>query len=163
MDEPDALETIPSGTVTFLFTDVESSTRLWEQHPEAMRPALARHDAILRAATAAHRGLPVKGTGDGLHAAFARPTDGVAAALAAQRALAAEDWGSLDTLRVRMALHTGVAEERDGDYFGPAVNRAARILVPATVAKPSSRRPRRRSCASSCRQTSACARSDRTD
>jgi predicted ATPase/class 3 adenylate cyclase len=128
------LVTLPTGTVTFLFTDIAGSTRLWEQHPTAMQPALARHDAILRDAIAAHGGTLVKGTGDGLHAAFVRATDGVHAALAAQRALTVEDWGAIglprgQSLRVRMALHIGVAEERNGDYFGPAINRTARLLA----------------------------------
>jgi predicted ATPase/class 3 adenylate cyclase len=121
--------TLPAGTVTFLFTDIEGSTRLWERHPTAMQHALARHDALLRQVIAAHQGVMVKGTGDGLHAAFARAPDAVAAALAAQHALRAEDWGTLGAIHVRMALHTGVADERDGDYFGPAVNRAARLLA----------------------------------
>jgi len=120
---------LPAGTVTFLFTDIEGSTRLWEQQPDAMRAALARHDALLRQVIAAHQGVLVKGTGDGLHAAFARAPDGVAAAVAAQRALRAADWGALGAIHVRMALHTGAAEERDGDYFGPPLNRAARLLA----------------------------------
>src|SRR6478609_3095918 len=83
---------LPTGTVTFLFTDLEGSTRLWEKHPDAMRDALARHDEILRDAVEKHDGRVVKTTGDGLHAAFALAPDGVAAALDAQRALLAEDW-----------------------------------------------------------------------
>src|SRR3954453_3938212 len=114
---------LPSGTVTFLLTDVEGSTALWEEAPEAMRAALARHDALLRAAIGEHGGQVVKTTGDGFHAAFARATDAVAAALAAQRRLLAEPWGRAGPVRVRMALHTGVAEERDGDYYGPPLNR----------------------------------------
>jgi predicted ATPase/class 3 adenylate cyclase len=126
--------TLPTGTVTFLFTDIAGSTRLWEQHTTAMQPALARHDHILRDAITTHGGMLVKGTGDGLHAAFVRATYGVHAALAAQRALTVEDWGAIglprgQSLRVRMALHIGVAEERNGDYFGPAVNRTARLLA----------------------------------
>ena len=117
----------PTGTVTFLFTDLESSTRLWEEHPEAMRAALARHDAILRDAVEMHDGHVVKTTGDGLHAAFALAHDALVAALDAQRALVAEDWTLQQPLRVRMGLHTGEAELREGDYFGPAVNRAARV------------------------------------
>jgi len=118
----------PSGTVTFLFTDIEGSTQLWEQHPAAMRVALARHDALLLAAIESHGGVRVKGTGDGIHAVFARGTDALAAALAAQRAIQAQAWKAVGCLRVRMAVHTGVSEERDGDYFGPALNRAARLL-----------------------------------
>ena len=83
---------LPSGTVTFLFTDLEGSTRLWEQHPEAMRPALARHDTILRKAVAEHQGHAVKTTGDGMHAVFATADDAVDAAVAIQLALAAESF-----------------------------------------------------------------------
>src|SRR5262245_27401277 len=93
-----------------------------------MRAALARHDALLRRAMRGHGGHVVKPTGDGLHAAFARAPDALGAALAAQRALAAEPWGLPTPLRARLGLHTGAAEERDGDYFGPAVNRAARVM-----------------------------------
>ena len=94
-----------------------------------MRAALARHDTLLRAAIAAHGGAVFKTVGDAFHAAFATATDAVSAALAAQRALAAETWGATGPLRVRMALHTGAAEQRDGDYFGHALNRAARLLA----------------------------------
>src|SRR5919199_581975 len=105
---------LPTGTVTWLFTDLEQSTQLWERFPEAMPTALARHDALLREAIAAYHGVIVKTTGDGVHAAFVTPQTAVAAALAAQHALQAEPWGSLDPPRVRMALHTGAAEEREG-------------------------------------------------
>jgi predicted ATPase/class 3 adenylate cyclase len=118
---------LPTGTVTFLFTDLEGSTRLWEEHPEAMRAALARHDEILRDAVEKRDGHVVKTTGDGLHAVFALAPDGVVAALDAQRALVAEDWTLPEPLRVRMGLHMGGAELRGGDYYGPAVNRAARV------------------------------------
>jgi predicted ATPase/class 3 adenylate cyclase len=118
---------LPAGTVTFLFTDLESSTRLWEEHPEAMKGALARHDVILRDAVEGRGGQVVKTTGDGVHAAFGRAEDAVAAAVEAQLALDAESWGETGPLRVRMGLHTGTAESRDGDYFGPALNRAARL------------------------------------
>jgi DNA-binding XRE family transcriptional regulator len=120
---------LPSGTVTFLFTDIEGSTTLWEQHPQAMAAALARHDAILRRAIQAYQGVVVKSTGDGIHAVFVRVPDAIAAALTAQRALQAEPWGLLAPLRVRLALHTGVTEEPDGDYFGPPLNRVARLLA----------------------------------
>ena len=119
----------PSGTVTFLFTDIEGSTRLWEEQPNAMRTALARHDAILRAAVAAHGGTIVKTRGDGAHAAFSAAADGVLAAIDAQRALAAESWPAEVPISSRMGLHTGEAEERDGDYYGTSVNRAARIMA----------------------------------
>src|SRR5206468_979508 len=113
---------LPSGTVTFLFTDVEGSTHLWEEHGTAMGAALARHDALLRLTVLAHGGHVVKSTGDGLHAAFARAEDAVAAATACQRALAADAAGCGPRLAVRIGLHTGATEEREGDYFGPAVN-----------------------------------------
>jgi len=119
---------LPSGTVTFLFTDIEGSTTRWEHQPEAMRAALARHDALLLAAIVDHGGYVVKTMGDAFHAAFSRAGDALAAALDAQRQLQAEPWGEIGPLRVRMSLHTGEAEERDGDYYGPALNRAARIL-----------------------------------
>jgi class 3 adenylate cyclase len=113
---------LPSGTVTFLFTDLEGSTRLWEEQPDAMRDALARHDTILRTAVGSHRGHLVKMRGDGVHAAFTTPRDAVGAAVAAQRALAAEPWGETGPLWVRMGIHTGEAQYRDGDYYGTAVN-----------------------------------------
>jgi len=119
---------LPTGTVTFLFTDLESSTRLWEQQPEAMSAALARHDQLLTEAVEARGGTRIKGTGDGLHAVFPSAEAAVMAAVDAQRALGAEEWGPTGSLRVRMGLHTGVAEERDGDYFGPVLNRAARLM-----------------------------------
>jgi LuxR family maltose regulon positive regulatory protein len=120
---------LPTGMVTFLFTDIEGSSQLWEQHPQAMPQALARHDALMRHAITSHAGVVFKMVGDGVHATFARTTDALTAALAAQRAICAEDWGVLGALRVRMALHTGVAELRDADYFGPPLNRVARILA----------------------------------
>jgi predicted ATPase len=119
----------PSGTVTFLFTDIEGSTRLWEDVPTEMRTALARHDVILRSVIEARGGYVFSTAGDGLAAAFARVGDAVAAALEAQAALAIETWPTPSPLRVRMGLNTGEVEERDGDYFGPAVNRAARIMA----------------------------------
>src|SRR3954447_18267130 len=112
----------PSGTVTFLFTDIEGSTARWEGQPEAMRVALARHDALLRAAIHEHDGYVVKTMGDAFHAAFARAPDAVAAALDAQRRLQSEPWGDVGPLRVRMSLHPGAAEERDRDYYGPTLN-----------------------------------------
>ncbi len=121
---------LPCGAVTFLFSDIEGSTRLWELHPAAMRQALRRHDALLRQAVEANHGWVVKTTGDGLHAVFASPAQALAAALAAQLALQAEAWPELapQALRARMGLHTGEAEGRAGDYYGPAVNRAARLM-----------------------------------
>jgi class 3 adenylate cyclase len=117
------------GAVTFLFTDIEGSTRLWEYYPQAMRAALARHDALIRAAIEAHSGGVFKTVGDAFYAVFAAAADAAAAALAIQRALQCEPWGETGPLRVRVALHTGTAETRDGDYFGPALNRLARMLA----------------------------------
>ena len=119
---------LPSGTVTFLFTDLEGSTRLWEEHPEAMRPALARHDTILRDAVEAAHGQVVKSTGDGIHAVFATARDALDAAVAIQLALSEEHFGGIGPLRVRMGAHTCEAEYRDGDYYGSEVNRAARLM-----------------------------------
>jgi class 3 adenylate cyclase len=101
---------VPSGTVTFLFSDVEGSTRLWEQHPHAMGLALARHDEILRSSIEAHGGWVFATGGDGFAAAFTRAADAVGAALAGQAALAAESWPVGVTIRVRMGLHTGEAD-----------------------------------------------------
>jgi predicted ATPase/class 3 adenylate cyclase len=120
---------LPSGTVTFLFMDIEGSTQLWEQHPQQMRSALARHDTLLRAAIESNNGHVFKTVGDAFYAAFATAPEGLAAALAAQRALQAEPWQKELALRVRMVLHTGTAELREGDYFGPPLNRAARLLA----------------------------------
>src|SRR5437762_12847208 len=119
---------LPTGTVTFLFTDIEGSTRLWEQQPDAMRLALARHDALLRAAIEAHGGHVFKTIGDAFCAVFASATDAVDAALAIQQSLRSLQPPAVapapgPSLCVRVALHTGAAEERDRDYFGPALNR----------------------------------------
>lgn len=119
----------PPGTVTFLFTDVEGSTRLWEQHPIEMQAALERHDEILRAAIEGHGGFVFTTAGDAFAAAFARARDAVDAAVTAQRGLGAEPWPDLTPVRVRMGLHTGEAQERGGDYFGSALNRAARVMA----------------------------------
>jgi predicted ATPase/class 3 adenylate cyclase/Tfp pilus assembly protein PilF len=118
---------LPSGTITFLFTDIEGSTKLWEQHPDAMRSALARHDVLLRQAIEDNNGVVFKTIGDAFCAAFATAPQALSAALAAQCALHVESWPSALSLRVRMALHTGEAEERDGDYFGQTLNRVARL------------------------------------
>ena len=101
---------LPSGTVTFLFTDLESSTRLWEDHPDAMHDALARHDQLVRQAIESHQGYVVKTTGDGFHAAFATAHDALEAALSAQLALSAEPWTSTEPLRARIGVHTGEAQ-----------------------------------------------------
>ena len=110
---------LPStGTLTFLFTDLEDSTRLWERFPEAMKVALGRHDAILRAAIESSGGQVVKTTGDGMMAVFGGAVDATAAALAAQLGILAEAWGETGRLRVRMGIHSGQAEHRGDDYFG---------------------------------------------
>lgn len=125
------MSALPTGTVTFLFTDLEGSTRLWEERADAMRVALAGHDEIVRTAITQHDGHVVKTTGDGFHAAFATASDAVCAALDAQLALCSASWPEVGNLRVRMGLHTGVADVRDGDYFGSALNRAARLMSAA--------------------------------
>jgi predicted ATPase/class 3 adenylate cyclase len=114
---------------TFLLTDIEGSTRLWEEHPGAMGEALAAHDRLLRAAVQHAGGRVVKTTGDGLLAAFETAPAGLSAAISAQVALDATPWDETGPLRVRMAIHSGLAEVRDGDYFGPALNRTARLLA----------------------------------
>jgi class 3 adenylate cyclase len=121
----------PSGTVTLLFTDVEGSTRLWDAERDAMAAALRRHDDILRDAIEQAGGYVFKTVGDSFCAAFSAARAGLDAALAAQRDLAAQWWPTSRPIVVRMGLHAGVCEERDGDYFGPAVNRAARLLTVA--------------------------------
>ena len=119
---------LPSGTVTFLFSDIEGSTQHWERDPEGMARSLADHDEIFRNAIADHQGQVVKTTGDGVHAVFADAGDAVAGAIAAQLAM---DRAAVDAepLLVRIGLHTGSAELREGDYYGPALNRAARIMA----------------------------------
>ena len=123
------MQNAASGTLTFLFTDLEGSTRLWEQFPDAMPLALRRHDTILREAIEGSGGSVVKTTGDGMMAVFAGAVDAATASLAAQRGLIAEAWGETGPLRVRMGIHCGQAEQRGGDYFGTTINRAARIMA----------------------------------
>jgi len=118
----------PAGTVTFLFTDIEGSTRLWDELPDSMGVVLARHDEIVRSAIERHDGFVFATGGDGFAAAFGRADGAVGAAVDAQRLLSMEVWPEQVTLRVRMGVHTGEAQERDGKYFGPPVNRAARIM-----------------------------------
>ncbi len=121
----------PTGTVTFLFTDVEGSTRLWQEHPDAMRDALARHDGILEQHIRGNKGFVHSTAGDAYSAAFSDPLDAISAAVAAQKGLAGAEWPVVGEMRVRMAVHTGVAHERGDDYYGPALNRCARILSAA--------------------------------
>jgi predicted ATPase/class 3 adenylate cyclase len=124
------MSSFPAGTVSFLFSDIEGSTRHWQDDSDGMRRSLALHDEISRAAIAAHAGHVLKHTGDGLVAVFATATDAIAAAVDAQRAFGSAEWGAAP-LRVRMGVHTGDAERRDGDYFGPTLNRAARLMATA--------------------------------
>jgi len=118
----------PTGTVTFLFTDIEGSTQRWESHREMMDGAVKRHDALLCEAIDRHNGYVFKAIGDAFCIAFARVSDAVAAACEAQGALSAEDFAAVGGLPIRMGLHVGEASERNGDYFGPAVNRVARLM-----------------------------------
>ncbi|MEX0665416.1 MAG: adenylate/guanylate cyclase domain-containing protein [Acidimicrobiia bacterium] len=118
-------------TLTFLFTDLEGSTRLWEEHPDAMRVALAHHDDLLRAAVEGNGGQVVKSTGDGTMATFRSAGEAIGAAVAGQEALCAATWPDPLELRVRMGLHAGEATARDGDWFGSDVNRAARVMAVA--------------------------------
>jgi class 3 adenylate cyclase/tetratricopeptide (TPR) repeat protein len=120
---------LPAGAVTFLLTDIEGSTALWEAHPQVMASVIARHHEIVADCVEAHDGRQPRsqGEGDSTLSVFARPTDAVAAALAVQRALRDEPWAEGIQLRVRAGLHTGEAEVRGGDYFGAAVSRTARI------------------------------------
>src|SRR5215208_3948762 len=114
-----------TGTITFLFTDVEGSTSLWERNPKAMSEALSRHDEILRTAIEANNGHVFKTVGGAFYAAFSTALEALSAALDAQRGhftIHHAEWEETGPLRVRMALHTGAAEERDGDYFGPSLN-----------------------------------------
>jgi len=107
----------PTGTVSFLFTDIVGSTRLWEKFPADMGAALARHDALIRSAVEAHAGMVFKTVGDSVCAAFRSPRESLEAAIDAQRALTAEDWKEIGSLTVRMGIHSGAAEFRDGDYL----------------------------------------------
>jgi predicted ATPase/class 3 adenylate cyclase len=119
-----------SRTATFLFTDMENSTPLWENHPDLMPVLGARHDALVRGAIEGQRGRVVKTMGDGFHAMFDSASDCAMAAVAAQQALEAESWpGETGPIHVRMGLHTGESEFRDGDYYGTEVNRAARVMA----------------------------------
>src|SRR5215203_2750406 len=122
---------LPTGTVTFLFTDIEGSVKMWERDAPAMQVALARHDEILKQSIEERGGYIFKTVGDAFCAAFPTASNALEAALSAQRTLFAAEWNESEPLRVRMALHTGAAEERDGDYFGPPLNRVARLLSAA--------------------------------
>src|SRR6187431_1457474 len=117
--------------VTFLFTDVEGSTRLWEAQPRAMSVALARHDALLHAAIESAGGTVFKTVGDAFCAAFPAPEAAIEAAVVGQKALTTAPPIENIPLKVRMAIHSGQAERRAGDYFGPPLNRVARLLATA--------------------------------
>lgn len=128
MDQP------PAGTVTFLFTDIEGSTKLWQQYPNTMNDALNRHHALLKDSIAANSGYVFQIIGDAFCAAFSTANDGLNAALKAQSALMTEKWGETGAIRVRMALHTGRAEVQVGEYTsgeyvsGLTLSRTARLL-----------------------------------
>ena len=142
--------TPPSGTVTFLFTDVEGSTGLWQLSPAPMRGAMARMTSS-SGPRSPEPGEPCSRTGgDSFAAAFGAPMTAIAAAVAMQTALQAEDWLDGVELRVRIGVHTGEADERGGDYFGPAVNRAARVMAAARGPGAAVRWRPRRSCGTSC-------------
>jgi predicted ATPase/class 3 adenylate cyclase len=124
-----AARSLPTGTVAFLFTDIEGSTQRWETHRAAMGRAIERHDALLEESITARGGYVFKRMGDAFCAAFRTAPDAIAAACDAQRALIKEDFSAVDGLKVRMAIHVGQADEHNGDYFGPTVNRVARLLA----------------------------------
>jgi predicted ATPase/class 3 adenylate cyclase len=117
------------ASVTFLFTDIERSSQLWETHPRTMGRSLAQHDELMRAAITENGGHIFKTVGDAFCVVFENTLDAVHAAIAAQRRLSAAAWEETGPLRVRMALHSGEAEQRDNDYFGPTLNRVARVLA----------------------------------
>lgn len=116
------------ATITLLFTDIEGSTELWERHGDRMSGALARHDELVRGAIERHGGRVFKTVGDAFCAVFTSAPDAVSAALDGQRAIFEEPWSFDDGIRVRMAIHSGTAERRGDDWFGPPLNRVARML-----------------------------------
>src|ERR687895_87559 len=122
---------LPEGRVTFLFTDVEGSTRLLEQHPADYGAGIARHHELLAGAVEKRGGVVFETIGDAVYAAFADSGDAVEAAAEAQLALLREDWAPLGQIRVRMGLHTGPVERRGAHYFGPALYRCARLMATA--------------------------------
>ncbi len=119
---------LPSGIVTFLFTDIEGSAKRWDENPQAMRAAVEGLDQLLRQTITSSHGCVFKTVGDALYAVFQRAEDAILACFEAQRTLKTKTWGDLGSLKVRMSLHTGEADERDGDYYGPTLNRVARLL-----------------------------------
>jgi predicted ATPase/class 3 adenylate cyclase/Tfp pilus assembly protein PilF len=120
---------LPSGTITFLFSDVEGSTKLWESYPDRMKGIMVRHDELIESIVAHHRGVVVRprGEGDSRFVVFQLATDAILAAKDIQKSFWQEDWEIPEQLKVRIALHTGEAELRSGDYYGTAVNRCARL------------------------------------
>ena len=120
---------LPSGTITYLFTDVDGSTPLWQQHPDEMKGVMASHDSLIMSAVEANGGTVVRprGEGDSIFAVFRRASDAVEASCQAQQLLLQETWPADISLHVRMALHTGESELREHDYYGNAVNRCARL------------------------------------
>lgn len=123
------MTTLPEGQVTFLFTDIEGSTRAWERSPEAMSAAMKQHDSAVQSAVESNGGMPVKarGEGDSWFIVFAHASDAVGGAAEIQRRLAVIDWDTEEPLAVRASIHSGSADLRLGDYYGPTVNRAARL------------------------------------
>jgi len=119
---------MPTGAVTFLFTDIEGSTRLWETDPDSMREALTVHDRIIEGSVGEHDGVVFKTGGDSFCASFGSPHLAVEAAIEAQRQLGATHWETQPPITVRMGLHTGTAQVRNDDYFGPTLNRTARLM-----------------------------------
>ncbi len=119
---------LPTGTLTFLFTDIEGSTRLWENHPDTMRVALERHDSLLHKIIVENNGVVFKVIGDAFCAVFTLASDALKACLDAQLAIQAEAWATPIPIKVRMGLNTGAVEQRDNDYFGAPLNRVARLL-----------------------------------
>ena len=118
---------LPTGVVTFLFTDIEGSTRMLEEHRAAAGAAFARHHELLRDAVEEAGGVVFETVGDAVYAAFARPADAIRASVAIQRALDNEDWGEIADLRARIAVHSGAVEARGRHYFGPALFESARL------------------------------------
>jgi class 3 adenylate cyclase len=147
-----AVALLPTGTITFLLSDIEGSTALWEQAPEAMRLALSRHDALFEAAILDHDGVHIRprGEGDSRFAVFQGAGDALAAALVIQRAFATENWPTPRPIAVRIGIHSGQAELRNGDYYGSAVNRCARIRGIGTAARCWYRNRPRRWCVMRC-------------
>jgi predicted ATPase/class 3 adenylate cyclase len=121
------MSSIPSGTITFLFTDIERSTRMWEEHSLEMKSSLEKHDKLMRQTIESFSGYVFKTVGDAFCASFSNAGDAVSAAIECQKKLQSTDWG-ITPIKVRMGIHTGSADERNGDYFGQTLNRTARLM-----------------------------------